>query len=440
MRKKTLFSKDFTFVAIGQIISIFGNQILRFALPLYLLIQTGSAVLFGTILAVSFIPMLFLFPIGGIIADRVNKRNIMVILDFSTAILILVFYLLMGTIDVVPLMAITMIILYGIQGAYQPAVQASVPVLVEPEQIMQGNSVVNLITSLGSMAGPVIGGVLFSIVGLTPILYVSAACFLASAVLEVFIRIPFEKKQAKGNIFVTGLSDLKASFGFMLRTQPVLWKMSLIYASVNLLLIPLISIGLPVLITQRLGFEPEVANRLYGYSQGAIGAGAVLGGLLAGVLSKKLKSSAGPFILTGCALSVVLGGIALQALSGSMAIYVVLTVAAALLVALSTLFQIQIMTYIGILTPKDLIGKVISCVICVCMCTNPVGQFIYGIVFENIGGAHIAFYTAAVIMIFIAVFTRRVFYGIDCLIEEQKKQVPDPLIEQQVKTQTVDGE
>ncbi|MDR3267047.1 MAG: MFS transporter, partial [Tannerella sp.] len=156
--KKAIFSKDFILVATGQIISIFGNQIVRYALPLYLLNQTGSAVLFGTILAVSFIPMLLLFPIGGIIADRVNKRNIMVILDFSTAILIFLFYLLAGKIDIVPLMAITMIILYGIQGAYQPAVQASVPVLVKAEHIMQGNSVVNLITSLGSMAGPVIGG------------------------------------------------------------------------------------------------------------------------------------------------------------------------------------------------------------------------------------------------------------------------------------------
>lgn len=91
MHRKTIFQKDFTLVVIGQIISIFGNQILRYALPLYLLNQTGSSVLFGTILAVSFIPMILLFPIGGIIADRVNKKNIMVILDFSTAILIFCF-------------------------------------------------------------------------------------------------------------------------------------------------------------------------------------------------------------------------------------------------------------------------------------------------------------------------------------------------------------
>jgi MFS family permease len=287
---------------------------------------------------------------------------------------------------------------------------------------MQGNSIVNLITSLGSMAGPVIGGILFSVFGLAPILYVSVVCFLASAVLEIFIHIPFEKSPAKGNIFVTGAADLKASFHFVFKTRPVLWKASFVYASVNLLLTSLILIGLPVLITQRLGFEADTANRLYGYAQGVIAAGAVLGGLLAGVLSSRLKSKASPLLLIGCALSVLLGGIALQTRSAPLEIYIALTIGGGLLVALSTLLQIQIMTYIGILTPKALIGKVISCVICVCMCTNPVGQFIYGFVFEKIGsGAYLPFYAAALIMIGIAVLTRRIFYGIDRLIEEQTK-------------------
>lgn len=418
---KMIFSKDFMLVVAGQIVSIFGNQILRFALPLYLLNQTGSSALFGTVLAVSFIPMIILFPIGGIIADRVNKRNIMVILDFSTAILISLFYLLAGKIDIVPLMAVTMIILYGIQGAYQPAVQASVPALVATEHLMQGNSVVNLINSLASMAGPVIGGILFSIVGLTAILYVSIGCFFVSAVLEIFIHIPFEKKRAKGNIFVTGFCDLKESFGFMFKEQSVLWKVSLICASMNLFLTSLILIGIPVLVTQRLGFAPDTANRLYGYAQGVIAVGAILGGALAGVFSKKLKFKASPLILIGCALSVLIGGIALQTLKAPMAIYVVLAIGGGLLVALSTLFQIQIMTCVQILTPQGLIGKVIACVICVCMCALPLGQFIYGIVFEKIeNSTYLPFYAVTLIMTGISVFTRRIFYGIDTLLSNEK--------------------
>ena len=87
--KDKLFTRDFSLVVIGQIISLFGNSILRFALPLYLLNETGSASLFGIVTACSFIPMILLSPAGGIVADRVNKRNIMVILDYATSALIL---------------------------------------------------------------------------------------------------------------------------------------------------------------------------------------------------------------------------------------------------------------------------------------------------------------------------------------------------------------
>ncbi|GBF35606.1 ABC transporter [Desulfocucumis palustris] len=424
MGKNTILSKDFILVVIGQIISIFGNQILRYALPLYLLNQTGSAVLFGIILAVSFIPMILLFPIGGIIADRVNKRNIMVVLDFGTAILIFLFYLLAGRIDIVPLMAITMILLYGIQGAYQPAVKASVPVLVESGHIMKANSVVDMVNSMSSMAGPVIGGLLFSILGLTPVLYVSIGCFFAAAVMEIFICIPFEKRKTTGNIFVTGLGDLKESFSFMFGGRPVIWKISLIFASSNLLLTSLITIALPVIITRHLGFAPDTANRLYGYAQGVIAAGAILGGLLAGVLSNRLRSKTSPVLLIGCSLSILLEGIALQTLSAPMGIYIILIVGGGLLLTLHTLFQIQMMTYLQLLTPNDLIGKVISCFMCVVMCTIPLGQLVYGFVFEHIGSdTYLPFYIAALIMTGISVFTRRIFYGIDHETEKTRKQV-----------------
>lgn len=422
MQKKALLSKDFILVAIGQIISIFGNQILRYALPLYLLIQTGSSALFGTISAAAFIPMLVLFPIGGIIADRFNKKKIMVILDFCTSALILVFCLLQGRLDIVPLIAATMIVLYAIQGAYQPAVKASVPILADDDHIMQANSVVDVINSVASMAGPVVGGILLSLIGLTPILYISIGCFFVSAVMEIFIRIPPNKLQSKGNIIVTGLSDLKDSFSFIFKKQPILWKVSLVYSSVNLLLVSLVLIAVPVLITQSLGFESDTANRLYGYAQGIFAAGSVLGGLLAGVLSKRLNSKASPFILFGCGASVLLAGVALQILSGAMEIYIIMVIGCGLLMAFSTLFQIQLMSYIQILTPRDLTGKVISCVICVCMCMNPLGQFIYGLVFENIGSStYVPFYVAALIMIGIAFLNRRIFYGIDSLIKEKSE-------------------
>ena len=82
------FNRNFILMIIGQIISLFGNAILRFSLSLYVLQVTGSASIFATILAVSILPTILLSPFGGILADRVSRRSIMLSLDFLTSFLI----------------------------------------------------------------------------------------------------------------------------------------------------------------------------------------------------------------------------------------------------------------------------------------------------------------------------------------------------------------
>lgn len=154
MKNTQIFKRDFTMVVIGQIISLFGNAILRFALPLYLLRETDSSSLFGAVTACSFIPMVIFSFLGGVIADRVNKRNIMVALDFFTAIIIVVFYFALGQIPLVPLMIVMLMLLYGISGAYQPSVQASIPLLVDYEALAKGNAIINMVSTLSNLLGP----------------------------------------------------------------------------------------------------------------------------------------------------------------------------------------------------------------------------------------------------------------------------------------------
>ena len=178
--KAPLFGRDFALVVAGQIISLFGNAILRFALPLYLLRQTGSPALLGAVGAAAFIPAVLCSPIGGVVADRVNKQNIMAALDFSTAGLTLAFTLLLGQTQLVPLIAAFLMLLYGIAGAYQPAVQASVPLLVRPERLTSANAVINMVSTLAGLLGPAAGGMLFGAFGIRPILWVSTACFFLS--------------------------------------------------------------------------------------------------------------------------------------------------------------------------------------------------------------------------------------------------------------------
>ena len=85
--------KYFNLMVLGQIISVLGAALLRFALSLYILDTTGSESLFAAMYAISNIPLL-LAPLGGAIADRFNRRNLMVIFDFtSSAIVLCLIYL-----------------------------------------------------------------------------------------------------------------------------------------------------------------------------------------------------------------------------------------------------------------------------------------------------------------------------------------------------------
>ncbi len=115
--KQQVFSRDFTLVVIGQIISLFGNAILHFALPLYLLRETGSSALFGVVTACSFLPMVILSPVGGAVADRVNKRSMMAGLDFFTAGLILMYTLIWGLAPLVPVTVACLMLLYAVTVA-----------------------------------------------------------------------------------------------------------------------------------------------------------------------------------------------------------------------------------------------------------------------------------------------------------------------------------
>ena len=332
MQKTKRFGKDFILVIIGQIISLFCNAVLRFALPLYLFDQTGSPTLLGLVSAGSFLPMVVLSPVGGIVADRVNKRNIMVVLDFSAAALIALFALALGRMPLVPLLMAVLLLLYGIQGAYQPAVQASIPLLAAPEQLMPANAAVNMVSSLASLVGPVLGGVLYSWNGLRPILYVSCACFVFSAVMETFIRIPHASRGDGGSIWRVAQKDMARSLRYIFREKPVVGRIMLLVCAFNLFMRSMLIIGRPVILRQTLAVD----TLRYGLSQGALAAGGLAGGILAGVLGERLDIRRAHFLLLGCALGILPMGLSL-ALAPASAGSVVVAVCSFMLMVLSTL-------------------------------------------------------------------------------------------------------
>ena len=81
--------------------------------------------------------------------------------------------------------------------------------------MMEANSIVNMISSFSALLGPVLGGIVYSAYGLKPVLLVCIACFVISAVMEIFIHIPFEKQASEGSVWQTARSDFGQSIRFI---------------------------------------------------------------------------------------------------------------------------------------------------------------------------------------------------------------------------------
>ncbi len=411
--KQKLFSKDFTLVVIGQIISLFGNAAIRFALPLYLLNLSGSSALYGTVTACAFIPAILLSPVGGIIADRANKRNIMVVLDFMTAVIILIFSLLMNYVNIILLLVITLMLLYGIAGAYQPSVQASIPLLMSQENYMRANSIINTISSFSSLMGPILGGILYSIYGIKPILWICIICFFFSAIMEIFIHIPFQKQKVHNNIFKTIRSDFAESIRFIRKEKPVLGKGMYVVCGINLFLSAMIIVALPYLITEVLPLEKAWANTLYGFAQGALAAGGLTGGICSGIFANKLSIKNAGYILIFCTVCVFPMGLALMVLSSGFINYLIITICCFIIMVFSTIFTVQMMSFIQTETPPNFIGKVISVILTVSMCAQPLGNALYGILFEICDGfEYIVILIAGCFSLIIALRTKHIFLNL----------------------------
>lgn len=155
--KQKLFTRNFTFLILGQISSLVGNYTLRFALSMYVLEQTGSASIFAGLLALALLPTILLSPFGGILADRANRRNIMVALDTLSGISVLVasFAIALGQ-DIFVIGAL-LIVLSVLAAFESPTVQACVPQMLSGDNIIKGNAVVNQVASIASLITPFLG-------------------------------------------------------------------------------------------------------------------------------------------------------------------------------------------------------------------------------------------------------------------------------------------
>ena len=396
---------NFNLMVMGQIISILGSALLRFALSLYVLDTTGSETLFATMFAISNIPLL-LAPLGGAIADRFNRRNLMVLFDFTSSGLVLCLILRMNAGNIaIPAIGATMVLLSVVSALYTPAVTASIPLLVENNRLEGANGLVQAVQALSAVAAPVLGGTLYGSLGLKTVVTVSCISFFLSAVMEIFIRIPFERRQWAGRIAPTIIRDMKEGFLYVIQ-QKFICKVGIIAALLNLVLIPYFLVGAPIVLRVTM----QSGDTLYGIGMGVINFATILGALSIGFFAKKMRLKTLHRWLFASALMMILMAVSLTPFVLELRHYLsfILFMAGAVLIAASmTIISIFITTKVQKVTPNENLGKVMAIITAVAQCAAPLGQVLYGLIFET-WGAHVYIPTifVGIITLLLGILTR----------------------------------
>ncbi|WP_210607870.1 MFS transporter [Priestia flexa] len=374
------FSQDFKILVFGQIISIFGASILRFALSLYVLDLTGSATIFGTIMGLSVVPTIFLSPIGGAIADRFDKKKMMVILDFCSSALIIIFaiMLLSGNVTVLSI-GILLMGLTLISSMYQPAVQSSIPVLVTNEQLLKSNGIISGVMSMANFVGPIVGSLLYSFMGIKIIVIASALLFLLAAVIELFMKIPYEKRPPEPFIQMV-TKDLKQGAFYIIRENRFILKSIIVAFVVSLFIAPMFFVGLPYMIKVLF----NMPDTFFGFTQSGISISIIFSAMTIGLLKSKIRSDNLYLWVLGCAgiyFGMALGTSGL--VESSFTKYIVVTISSMLVMFALTVINIYLNTIIQEKTPKDLLGKVMSIQTAAATTAVPIGQILFGFLVDS---------------------------------------------------------
>lgn len=377
--KQRLFSRNFSLLIAGQSISLFANCILDFAFSMYILEKTGSAAIYAGVLAVATIPTIILSPLGGILADRANRRNIMVFLDFASALVITMCALLINKEDDLTIIGVSLVLL-SILGAFEsPTVQACVPQMQTGDNIVRGNAVVNQISSLSVLIGPLVGSVLYTALGLQTVLYAGAVCFFATALFECFIKLSHSKVALSGTILSTVLNDLSTSSHYISKVKPSILKTLILVAVISFFIQGVALIGLPYIIRNTL----DLSANYYGVAESLLGVAGLAGSIIAGLTVTKLYISKLNLTIWGMGLSLFPIGVAFLFPASPLFYYIVLLASFVTIQVIASLFSVFGVSIIQQLTPQNISGKVMSFVATITLCSQPISQILYGIAFDK---------------------------------------------------------
>ncbi|CCQ95426.1 Permease [[Clostridium] ultunense Esp] len=221
---------NFILFSLGKTLSVFGTSIYTFAIGLYVLEITGSGLNFALNLVMNIIPMLLINPFAGVIADKLDKKKLVVLMDLLNGIFFLILFFVSGVYGFeLPMIYLSTLITTIFTTIFGVTMESAIPNIVSENKLMNINSVSKIIDSISSIIGPMVGGIVFAFLDIRLFILINGASFIFSGILEMFIDFQYkhydeEKEKVKSNFsieikegfrYLREREDIKSSFGVL---------------------------------------------------------------------------------------------------------------------------------------------------------------------------------------------------------------------------------
>jgi MFS family permease len=373
------------------VVSSLGDWIFRFAVPMLVLEVTGSAVTTAFAYAIEFIPYIVLGLVGGVVADRVDRRRLMVAADgVSCVFAVLITLVAMMDDPPLPLLFCLAFLLSCVRPFYFPALQGFIVDAIPSERFSKVNSWTQTIDSLLGFLGPVAGVAVIAALGVTSASAVNAVSFALSALLiaQTTVRRRIVAEAERGGGIVASLAaDFVEGVRWLWRLSPILWG-SILMAVANIATLIIEANLVPLVLDVQ--DEPRI---IVGLVFGAQGLGAVIGALLAPRLIGRHKT--GSLLVLGMLAS----GVAM-ALPVVWPGWPLVFLAWGCEGVATSIIVVSWFTARQKIVMENLIGRVASVSRAISYATIPVGALVGGWILERQGGRAL-FAAAAVVQLLV---------------------------------------
>jgi MFS family permease len=364
----------------AQAVSMVGDRMVGIALAFAVLELGGSATDVGIVLACRTVPLVATLLVGGVVADRVSRRAVMVAADLSRLLTQgAIAALLIGGVAEVWMLAVLAGLTGAAGGFFNPAATGLLPAIVPPERLLEANGIRATALSGGEIAGPVIAGVLIATVGPGWAIAVDAVTFAVSALFLAGLRLPAAVPRAATSF----LADLREGWG-VFRSLTWVWTFVACAAFGNLVWGAWSVLG-PVVAERSLG-----GAAAWGTVLGAMGIGALIGSLVA-MRARPRR----PLVLAGVAYGLFVFPLLLLAAGAP----VVVIAFGALMGGVAMMLGNSVWeSTLQARVPEESLSRVSAYDWFGSLAFNPVGMAIWGPI-AGLIGIHTALYVAAALVV-----------------------------------------